>query len=76
MWDPRLLATLWASTARYRDNFTFTYVPTCPPPYFSGRVMGSTEIVMSPAGLGNKTDCAGETSSNLHTAESGDAAEL
>jgi hypothetical protein len=24
MWEPRLLTTIWASTACYRDNFTFT----------------------------------------------------
>jgi hypothetical protein len=23
MWDPRLLATLWVSSACYRDSFTF-----------------------------------------------------
>jgi hypothetical protein len=23
MWEPRRLTTLWASTARYRDSFTF-----------------------------------------------------
>jgi hypothetical protein len=28
MWEPRRLTTLWASTASYRDRFTFTfYVP-------------------------------------------------
>jgi hypothetical protein len=26
MWEPRRLTTLWASTACYRDGFTFTYV--------------------------------------------------
>jgi hypothetical protein len=26
MWEPRRLTTLWASTARYRDNFTFTFL--------------------------------------------------
>jgi hypothetical protein len=24
MWEPQCLPTLWASTACYRDNFTFT----------------------------------------------------
>jgi hypothetical protein len=28
MWDPEHLTTLWASTARYRDTFTF-YLPVC-----------------------------------------------
>jgi hypothetical protein len=26
MWEPRRLTTLWASTACYRDSFTFTFV--------------------------------------------------
>jgi hypothetical protein len=26
MWDPRRLTTLWASTACYRDSFTYCYV--------------------------------------------------
>jgi hypothetical protein len=26
MWEPRHLTTLWASTACYRDSFTFTYI--------------------------------------------------
>jgi hypothetical protein len=26
MWEPRRLTSQWASTACYRDNFTFTYV--------------------------------------------------
>jgi hypothetical protein len=26
MWEPRLLTTLWASTACYRDSFTFTFI--------------------------------------------------
>jgi hypothetical protein len=26
MWDPRRLTTLWASTACYRDIFTFTFL--------------------------------------------------
>jgi hypothetical protein len=26
MWDPRRLTTLWASTACYRDSFTFYYL--------------------------------------------------
>jgi hypothetical protein len=25
MWEPRRLTTLWASTAYYRDSFTFTF---------------------------------------------------
>jgi hypothetical protein len=25
MWEPRRLTTLWASTARYRDSFTFFF---------------------------------------------------
>jgi hypothetical protein len=25
MWEPRRLTTLWAYTACYRDNFTFTF---------------------------------------------------
>jgi hypothetical protein len=25
MWEPRRLATLWASMACYRDSFTFTF---------------------------------------------------
>jgi hypothetical protein len=25
MWEPRRLTTLWASTACYRDSFTFTF---------------------------------------------------
>jgi hypothetical protein len=28
MWDPRRLTTLWASTACYRDSFTFTFCYT------------------------------------------------
>jgi hypothetical protein len=27
MWEPQHLKTLWASTACYRDSFTFTYLP-------------------------------------------------
>jgi hypothetical protein len=27
MWEPRCLTTLWASTACYRDSFTFYHVP-------------------------------------------------
>jgi hypothetical protein len=27
MWEPRRLATLWASTACYRDSFTFRFLP-------------------------------------------------
>jgi hypothetical protein len=26
-WEPRRLTTLWAFTVRYRDNFTFFYLP-------------------------------------------------
>jgi hypothetical protein len=26
MWEPRRLTTLWASTACYRDSFTFTLI--------------------------------------------------
>jgi hypothetical protein len=26
MWEPRRLTTLWASTACYRDSFTFTFI--------------------------------------------------
>jgi hypothetical protein len=26
MWEPRRLATLWASTACYKDTFTFTFL--------------------------------------------------
>jgi hypothetical protein len=26
MWEPRHLATLWASTVCYRDSFSFTYL--------------------------------------------------
>jgi hypothetical protein len=37
MWDPRRLTTLWASTAGYRDSFTFTDVlETDAPVHFLG----------------------------------------
>jgi hypothetical protein len=29
MWEPRHLTTLWASTASYRDSFTFFTFLTC-----------------------------------------------
>jgi hypothetical protein len=28
MWEPQHLTTLWASTARYRDTFTYRFTPS------------------------------------------------
>jgi hypothetical protein len=38
MWESRRLTTLWASTACYRDSFTFTFLPEDRGNIFLGKV--------------------------------------
>jgi hypothetical protein len=70
MWDPRRLTTLWASTACYRDSFTFFFLSlttcknaTVEPIYsyndvtFVETAPGSLTAVMSGGGGGVHVIC-------------------